>query len=116
MVTEVKISELPAATAANGTMQLEVNDGGTSKRVTNAQQLAYIQTVPLSDFKAAWDIDTRSLQKVSLDYNLDLRIWGFERGSQFNRDIEIHKGAVVRDRSVDYEDYDWECICPDLGG
>lgn len=43
MVTEVKISELPAATTAVGTMQLETNDSGTSKRVTAAQLLAYIQ-------------------------------------------------------------------------
>jgi hypothetical protein len=37
MTTEVKISELPAASSAVGTMQFEANDSGTSKRVTLAQ-------------------------------------------------------------------------------
>lgn len=33
-MADVKISDLTAATSATGAMQLEVNDAGTSKRVT----------------------------------------------------------------------------------
>jgi hypothetical protein len=43
-MANVRISELPAATAASGTQQFEVNDSGTSKRVTGAQLLAYIDS------------------------------------------------------------------------
>lgn len=38
----VKISQLPAAGSANGNMQLEVNDSGTSRRVTADQMKALI--------------------------------------------------------------------------
>jgi hypothetical protein len=36
----IKISDLPAADAALGAMQLEVNDAGTSRRVTVDQVLS----------------------------------------------------------------------------
>jgi hypothetical protein len=38
----IKISELPAAGSANGDMQFEVNDSGTSRRVTATQMKALI--------------------------------------------------------------------------
>jgi hypothetical protein len=40
----VKISALPAAAAAAGTDQHPVNQGGTTKRLTNAQIATFIQT------------------------------------------------------------------------
>lgn len=40
MVEYVKISELPAASSASGTDQIETNQGGTSRRVTVTQLLA----------------------------------------------------------------------------
>lgn len=42
MVTEVKISELTAASSVNGSMEFETNDGGTSKKVTGAQIRTYV--------------------------------------------------------------------------
>jgi hypothetical protein len=42
-MANVKISDLTAAAAATGTQQFEVNDSGTSKRVTGAQLLSYIE-------------------------------------------------------------------------
>lgn len=44
MVTEVKISELPAASSANGTMEFEANDSGVSKKVTGSQLQTFIQS------------------------------------------------------------------------
>jgi hypothetical protein len=41
-VSFVKISELPAATQANATDQLETNQSGTSRRLTVAQVAAYV--------------------------------------------------------------------------
>lgn len=42
-MANVKISDLTAAAAATGTQQFEVNESGTSKRVTGAQLLSYIE-------------------------------------------------------------------------
>ena len=41
-MANIKISQLPAASAASGTQEFEVNDSGTSKKVTGAQLLSYI--------------------------------------------------------------------------
>jgi hypothetical protein len=41
-MTDIKISQLPAASAASGTQEFEVNDSGNSRKVTGAQLEAYI--------------------------------------------------------------------------
>lgn len=41
-MAEIKISELPAATSANGSMELETNDSGTSKKVTVTQVATFV--------------------------------------------------------------------------
>lgn len=49
-------------------------------------------------------------------YNVDMRIHAFERGMQFNQIIEIIDGKITKDEEVEFDDYDWDCICPNLGG
>ena len=67
-------------------------------------------------FRQAWDIDAQELSKISKTYHLDFKIYAFERGAEFNRDIEIHKGNIIRDKVIHFDDYNWECICPYIGG
>lgn len=43
-MANIKISDLTAAAAASGTQEFEVNDSLTSKKVTGAQVLAYVET------------------------------------------------------------------------
>jgi hypothetical protein len=43
-MANIKISDLTAAAAATGTQQFEVNDSLTSKKVTGAQVLAYVES------------------------------------------------------------------------
>ena len=43
-------------------------------------------------------------------------IHAFERGMQFNQIIEIIDGKITKDEEVEFDDYDWDCICPNLGG
>lgn len=38
------------------------------------------------------------------------------RGMQFNQIIEIIDGKITKDEEVEFDDYDWDCICPNLGG
>jgi len=42
-MANIKISQLPAASAASGTQEFEVNDSGTSRKLTGAQLLSYIE-------------------------------------------------------------------------
>ena len=54
-MANIKISDLTAADAASGTQEFEVNDSLTSKKVTGAQILAYIQANTDADDVGALD-------------------------------------------------------------
>jgi hypothetical protein len=64
----------------------------------------------------AWDIDPEPYAAFSKKYNLDFRVYAFERGMQFNRDIVVMNGHVIKNEKIKFEDYDWECIAPRVGG
>ena len=70
----------------------------------------------LENFKAAWGIDTEALRVISKRYSIDLKIYAFESGMEFNQDIEIIKGKIVKDEEIKFKDYVWECIEPNIGG
>lgn len=74
-----------------------------------------IVTVAL-DSKFAYDIDSEGLLKISKKYSVDMKIYGFEKGMQFNRNIEIINGEILKDENIEFKDYDWECICLNMGG
>ena len=40
----------------------------------------------------------------------------FERGMEFSRYILIEKGELKEDKKIEYEDYVWDCVMPNLGG
>ena len=64
----------------------------------------------------AWNIKTEELQHLSQEYGVDLKITAFERGAQFERDIEIVQGFISLDSVKEYQDYEWMCPCPTVGG
>jgi len=61
-MANIKISDMTAAAAASGTQELEVNDSGSTKKVTGAQLSTYIRgTVTLGDLSvtaSAADLNT----------------------------------------------------------
>ena len=66
--------------------------------------------------KGAWDIDAAWIERVSKQYQVDIKIHGFERLQEFTRDIEYHKGEMIKNDEITYGSYEWECIDPSLGG
>ena len=66
--------------------------------------------------KAAWNIDAHALLQLCKEFNVDMKIQGFERGMQFSKIIEIVNGEILQDDEIKYDDWEWDCICPDLGG
>ncbi|MEW5567347.1 hypothetical protein [Rossellomorea marisflavi] len=75
-----------------------------------------IETLTIECFKQAWDIQANEFAKISKMYNIDIRIYGFERGMEFNREIEIHKGEIIKNTEIAFDDYEWECPFPNMGG
>lgn len=74
------------------------------------------QIICLENFKAAWGIDADALRLISNRYNIDIKIYAFEAGMEFNQDIEIIKGKIIKDKEIKFTNYQWECIEPNIGG
>lgn len=70
----------------------------------------------IDGFKQAWDVRAEEFTEMSAKYNVDIRIFAWEQGMQFERHVEILKGKLVADRAVHYDDWDWDCPMPWIGG
>lgn len=68
------------------------------------------------DEKFAWGADAEELLALCKKYSIDMKLYAFEKGMEFNQDILIVDGEIRRDEEIKFEDYDWECICPTVGG
>ncbi len=68
------------------------------------------------NFMQAWNIRTEDLLRLAQETGVDLKIYAFEQGVQFNRDIEIVDGEVIKDDVIKFDNYLWDCICPLIGG
>lgn len=73
-------------------------------------------TVCIDDFEAAWAVDSKPYLEKARKYGIDIRIVGFERGMQFMQDIEIVDGEIVKDEEIKFNNWDWECPMPNMGG
>lgn len=70
----------------------------------------------IDNFKQAWAVQTDNFARLSKKYNIDIKIHAFEKGMEFNQLIEIHKGEIIKDEEIQFADYQWECVLPNLGG
>ncbi len=68
------------------------------------------------DAQFAWDVDVDALVALSKKTGVDFRFYGFEKGMQFNREIEILQGELTKDQTITFDDYEWECVDPKRGG
>ncbi|MCD8139303.1 MAG: hypothetical protein LUE17_05925 [Planctomycetaceae bacterium] len=66
--------------------------------------------------QAAWGINAEQLLRLCREFSVDMRIYGFECGVGFNQDIEIIGGVITKNKEIQFADYLWDCICPDIGG
>ena len=68
------------------------------------------------DAKFAQAADAEELSALCKKYSVDMKLYAFEKGAEFNQDILIVDGEILRDNRIAFEDYIWECICPTVGG
>lgn len=76
----------------------------------------YDRDVLAVEYKQAWGLDPEQLRAISEKFNIDLKIYAFEKGMEFNEHVEIHKGVIMKNEEIKFDDYDWECPCPNIGG
>ena len=68
------------------------------------------------DFMAAWAIQPEPYVAMSKEYHVDFRLYGFECGMEFNQEVIVEDGQLISDVEITFDDYNWECIFPKLGG
>ncbi len=73
----------------------------------------YVVAIPC---KTSWSFKAETLLDLATKYKIDIRVYGFELGMEFNQDIEIIDGKITKDNCIEFDDYDWDCIMPSLGG
>lgn len=66
--------------------------------------------------KGAWDIESDTYIELAKKYNVDIKIEAFERGMEFSRFILVENGELKEDKEIEYDDYVWDCVMPNLGG
>jgi hypothetical protein len=64
----------------------------------------------------AWAIQAEQLLEICKTYNVDMNIYAYERGMEFNLHIEIVDNKIVHDDEITFGNYIWECPEPDIGG
>lgn len=66
--------------------------------------------------RQAWDFVPDDWVNVSKKFNLDIRLYGIECGARFCHEIEIIDGKVTLNAETKYNDWEWECPFPNMGG
>lgn len=72
--------------------------------------------VELDNFKQAWSAIPENYQEISSKFDVDIKIFTFEKGMEFTQEIEISKGEIIKDVCYEYDDYQWEVPFSNLGG
>lgn len=86
--------------------------------VDSSDQKIQTITIPI---KQAWSFTPHegSEQRwvnLAKEYSVDIRLQGFECGMEFYQDFAVVNGKITIDEVKQYEDWDWECPMPRLGG
>lgn len=74
-----------------------------------------INTIALP-FKQAWEAEAKSYEEISKEYGIDIAIHTFEKGAEFEQDILIKDGEIVKNEIIEYDNYQFESALPMLGG
>ena len=72
--------------------------------------------IAVLNFKAAWGIETEPFADMSEKYCVNFRLHGYEMGMQYNQEVIVMGGEVVKNEETKFDNYDWECPFPLLGG
>ena len=70
-----------------------------------------------TSFKSAWAIGTDQYVEIAKQYEIDIRVNGFECGMEFEQLLEVSRtGQIICESFIQYDDWNWQCPMPLLGG
>ena len=71
-------------------------------------------------YRAAWGIDINTTNKAFRDmaqkYGVDIKLYGFEQGMEFAETAEYYRNGTEKHETQKWDDWDWDCPCPNMGG
>ncbi len=71
---------------------------------------------------SARDTDIDNLIAIADKYQVDIRLFGIERGVEFMQEVIVHhgsdseKGKLKLNNCISFENWEWECPFPGMGG
>lgn len=68
------------------------------------------------NIEQAWGVDANILAEHSGKYHLEMKIMASEPGMQFYQDIYVKHGEIVKDETVQCDDWVFDSIFPPIGG
>ena len=74
------------------------------------------EIIEIDDFNQAWSAIPENYQEISKKYDIDIKIFTFEKGFQFTQEIEIVDGEITKNETRKYDDYQWDVPFNSLGG
>lgn len=74
------------------------------------------EIITIDGFNQAWAIIPENFTELSEKHNVDLHIFGFEKGMVFTQEVEIHSGKIVKNIESTYDNYQWDVAFSNLGG
>ena len=72
--------------------------------------------IELQDFRQAWEASAENYQEISSKFDVDIKIFTFEKGMKFTQEIEISKGNIIKDICNKFSNYEWDVPFSNLGG
>lgn len=72
--------------------------------------------VVIDNFNSAWALRKDGWAEHAMKYNIDFRMFGFERGMEFSQVMTVLRDGTVEQETKQYDDWNWECPFPELGG
>lgn len=100
-----------------------INDSRRAFITSDGCYMEEDEGVACVDVKQAWSFnggpsygDMEKWKAISDEYDLDIKLFGIESGFQIVEEIIIVRGKKPIDNVIQYEDWDWECPFPRMGG
>ena len=83
---------------------------------TNEEYINIESPILIMRVQQAWGFDSEGWLTLAKKYNIDIRMYGIEQGMEFVQELEIVNGEITLEREIHYDDWDWQCPFPRMGG
>ena len=74
----------------------------------------------LDGFRSAWSfsnpVSHEAYENMAKKYNVDIKLFGIEQGCRFMQEVAYYRDGAKEENVTEYEDWDWKCPFPRMGG